>query len=56
MLNPRTEEIYLSLYPNKNHEVIEELEVPEGEEPADYLLELKTEVYLGDRCESRTRY
>ena len=56
MYNPKTEEVYLSLYPNKKHEVVEELEVPEDEEPEDYLEQLKTEVYLGDMCESRTRY
>lgn len=56
MLNPRTEEIYLSLYPNKNHEIVEELDVPDDQEPEDYLLELKTEVYLGSQCERKTRY
>jgi hypothetical protein len=56
MYNPRTEEIFLSLYNSKKYEVIEELEVPEDEEPEDYLLQLRTEVDLGEMCERSTRY
>lgn len=56
MYNPRTEEIFLSLYASKKYEVIEEIEVPEDEDPEDYLLQLRTEVDLGDMCERATRY
>ena len=38
------------------HELIEEVEVPEGEDPEEYAHLLKEEVFLGDMCESRTRY
>lgn len=39
-----------------NHEVIEELEVPEGEDPYDYLTLMLDEVHLGTMCEQRRRY
>ena len=56
MYNPKTEEIFLSLYASKKYEVIEEIEVPEDEEAEDYLLQLRTEVDLGEMCEQSTRY
>lgn len=56
LYNPKTDSIFLSLYNNKKYELIEELEVPEDEEPSDYLLQLRTEVDLGSQCERKTRY
>lgn len=56
MYNPKTEEIFLSLYASKKYEVIEEIDVPEDEDPEDYLLQLRTEVDLGEMCERSTRY
>lgn len=42
---------------NENkHEIIEALDVPEGEDPRDYLEVLRNEVHLGDSCESATRF
>lgn len=56
MQNTRTGEIFLSLYKSKKHDFIEEIEVPDGEEPEDYLEELRLEVDLGEMCETRTKY
>lgn len=43
-------------FDKKRHEIIEELEVPDGEDPEDYAQLLREEVFLGDMCESKTRY
>ena len=57
MYNPRTGDIFLSLYCNENkYEFIEELDVPPNTDPEDYILELRTEVDLGENCNQRTRY
>ena len=49
--------ITISHYFNKKkHELIEELDVPDGEDPEDYAQLLREEVFLGDMCESKTRY
>lgn len=56
LYNPKTDSIFLSLYNNKKYELIEELEVPEDEEPSDYLELLLTEVDLGSMCEQKTKF
>ena len=38
------------------HELIEEVEVPEGEDVDDFLYVQRNEVYLGDMCERKTRF
>lgn len=39
-----------------NHELIEEVEVPEGEDVDDFLYVQRNEVYLGSFCERKTRF
>lgn len=43
-------------FSKKLHEFIEEIEVPDGEDPEEYAQLLREEVFLGDMCESKTRY
>lgn len=43
-------------FSKSKHELIEEMEVPEGEDPEEYAQLLREEVFLGDMCESKTRY
>lgn len=43
-------------FSKSKHEFIEELPVPEGEDAEEYAQLLREEVFLGDMCESKTRY
>lgn len=56
LYNPRTEEFSLSTMPSKHLEIVEEFEVPDGEDAEEYLEQLLLEVDLGDMCERRTKY
>lgn len=41
---------------DSKHELIEEIDVPEDEDPEEYCQLLLEEVDLGSMCETRTRY
>jgi hypothetical protein len=57
MYNPSKDSYFLSAYCNeKKYELIEEIEVPDGEDPEEYAQQLMSEVDLGDMCEQRTKY
>lgn len=43
-------------FDESKHEFIEEVEVPEDEDPEEYCQLLLEEVDLGSMCERRTRY
>lgn len=56
VFNITTGAIELSINPDNNQEVIEEIEVPEGYEAEEYQEFLEAEVNLGDMCEQSTNY
>lgn len=56
VLDLKRQEVTLVKYLSSRYELIEEVEVPEGEDIDEFLQCQKEEVFLGDMCESRTRY
>lgn len=41
---------------DNRHELIEEIEVPQDEDPYEYMIQLRQEVDLGEMCERSRNY
>lgn len=56
VLDLKRDQVTLVKYLSKRYELIEEIEVPEGEDIDEFLQNELESVDLGDMCERRTRY